>query len=434
MFSAIKAYFGHLLEVPDAVSPARYRSLRRIMTILMVTVSVTPLLILTGINHAQYMSTLEREMENPLYAMVRKSQASMELFLGERASTVSLIAHAYSFDDLTNEQTLNRVFLALKSEFQGFVDMGLVDVNGRQVAYVGPYKLKDADYAGQPWLSEAQVKGRYISDVFLGLRGFPHMVIAVHRMEESGREWTLRVTIDTSRLERLVAAVGLMQDTDAFLCDSRGVLQTNSRFYGKVLDKLPLTLPPQSFETTVRPWKDDSGQDLMVAYTSLAGTDFMLLAVKPTLDIYKPWTALRSELLLVFCGGIAIIVLVTPILLPVSTAMGIDPIHFGMFMCLTLCLGGLTPPVGLCLITTSRIVDVDIDKMFPDLLWCIGIYVLVIFAADVCKYRRIKVRSVIEKQHWLCQVAVVALGVLTVLLLGVYGPGFEASNFIYSQF
>ncbi len=63
MFSAIKAYFGHLLEVPDAVSPARYRSLRRIMTILMVTVSVTPLLILTGINHAQYMSTLEREME-----------------------------------------------------------------------------------------------------------------------------------------------------------------------------------------------------------------------------------------------------------------------------------------------------------------------------------------------------------------------------------
>ena len=221
MFSAIKAYFGHLLEVPDAVSPARYRSLRRIMTILMVTVSVTPLLILTGINHAQYMSTLEREMENPLYAMVRKSQASMELFLGERASTVSLIAHAYSFDDLTNEQTLNRVFLALKSEFQGFVDMGLVDVNGRQVAYVGPYKLKDADYAGQPWLSEAQVKGRYISDVFLGLRGFPHMVIAVHRMEESGREWTLRVTIDTSRLERLVAAVGLPLSQKVMLLPSR---------------------------------------------------------------------------------------------------------------------------------------------------------------------------------------------------------------------
>lgn len=38
----------------------------------------------------------------------------------------------------------------------------------------------------------------------------------------------------------------------------------------------------------------------------------------------------------------------------------------------------MTPPVGLCLITTSRIVDVDIDKMFPDLLYCILIYGLVI--------------------------------------------------------
>ena len=64
----------------------------------------------------------------------------------------------------------------------------------------------------------------------------------------------------------------------------------------------------------------------------------------------------------------------------------------------------------------------------------LGVYALVMLAVDVCKYKQIKVRSVIEKQHWLCQVAVVVLGVLAVLLLGVYGPGFEASNFIYSQF
>lgn len=79
-----------------------------------------------------------------------------------------------------------------------------------------------------------------------------------------------------------------------------------------------------------------------------------------------------------FLEVIAIIVLVTPIMLPVANAMGCDPIHFGMVMCLTLCLGGLTPPVGLCLITTSRMVDVDIDKMFPDLLHCILIYIAVI--------------------------------------------------------
>lgn len=315
MFAAIKNYFGQLLEVPEAVSPARYRSLRRLMTVLMVAVSVKPLLILTAINHMQYMKTLEREMESPLYALARKSQASLELFLGERASTVSLIAHAYSFKDLADEKTLNRIFLALKSEFKGFVDMGLVDVEGRQVDYVGPYKLKGADYAGQPWLREAEIKGRYISNAFLGLRGFPHMVIAVHRLEENGISWTLRVTIDTSRLEQLVAAVGPEQDTDVFLCDSAGILQTGSRLYGKALDKLPMPLPPATHDTLVRRITDNAGRRLVVASTMLAGTDLLLLAVKPSLEVFRPWTTLRSELLLVLCGGIAVIVLVSHLLM-----------------------------------------------------------------------------------------------------------------------
>ena len=130
MLATIKNYFAHLLEVPEAVSPARYRSLRRLMTVLMVAVSVTPLLLLSAISHVQYMRTLERELESPVYALARKSQAARELYLGERVCTVSFLAHAYTFKDLLDERTLNRVFLALKSEYQGFVDMGLVDSDG----------------------------------------------------------------------------------------------------------------------------------------------------------------------------------------------------------------------------------------------------------------------------------------------------------------
>ena len=62
------------------------------------------------------------------------------------------------------------------------------------------------------------------------------------------------------------------------------------------------------------------------------------------------------------------------------------------------------------------------------------VYLAVLFAADLCKYKGISIRQGIARQSWLCQVLVVAFGVLAILLLGVYGPGFEASNFIYSQF
>src|SRR5690554_5210024 len=121
MLGAIQKYFAHLLELPDAISQNRYRSLRKIMVLSMVLVSVAPLLILSLVSNAQYMRTLEREMESPVYAMARKSQAALELYLGERISTVSFLAHAYSFADLSDEPRLNRIFLSLKSEFQGFV-------------------------------------------------------------------------------------------------------------------------------------------------------------------------------------------------------------------------------------------------------------------------------------------------------------------------
>ena len=315
MFAFIKNTFAHLLEVPEAVSPARYRSLRRLMTMLMVVVSVTPLLLLSAISHVQYTRTLEREMESPIYALARKSQAALELYLGERESTVSFIAHAYTFKDLADERTLNRVFLSLRSEFQGFVDMGLVNSEGMQISYIGPYKLKGVDYAGKPWLRETEIKSRYLSNVFLGYRGYPHMVIAVHRMEESGLSWTLRVAVDTLRLQQVLSAVGPEQDTDVFLVDREGVLQTDSHLYGKALDPCPLPVPQPTAETVVRTVTEPSGRKLMVASCGLAGTDFTLLAVKPVADAFRPWAALRTELLLVLCGGVALIVLVSQLLM-----------------------------------------------------------------------------------------------------------------------
>lgn len=62
------------------------------------------------------------------------------------------------------------------------------------------------------------------------------------------------------------------------------------------------------------------------------------------------------------------------------------------------------------------------------------VYIAIVLFADICKYRKISLCHFVARQNWLFQVLAIALGVLAILLLGVYGPGFEASNFIYSQF
>lgn len=297
-----------LLEVPDAIAPQRYTSLRRVMTLFMVAVSVTPLLILTAINHAQYSETIQSELEAPLRGIVNKTRASLQLFLGERASTVSLISEAYDFTELSQQRIFNKIFRALKSEFKGFVDLELINGAGKQVLYAGPYDLKNRDYADQPWFHQAEIKGRYITDVFMGLRGSPHMVIAVKRTDDSGRPWVLRCTIDTEQLNSLVSGVSVDPDTDIFLVNRQGVLQTASRYYGGVLENVPMPMPQISFDNTIKVVTDNQGHKMLLDYTYLQDTDFVLMAVKPHKDFFKPWTTLKSDILVLLTLSIGAIV------------------------------------------------------------------------------------------------------------------------------
>jgi tripartite ATP-independent transporter DctM subunit len=51
----------------------------------------------------------------------------------------------------------------------------------------------------------------------------------------------------------------------------------------------------------------------------------------------------------------AILILVTPVVVPAVTAVGIDPVHFGMMMTINMMIGMLTPPVGLALFIVADI-------------------------------------------------------------------------------
>ena len=63
--------------------------------------------------------------------------------------------------------------------------------------------------------------------------------------------------------------------------------------------------------------------------------------------------------------GIAAMIIIVPILLPIATInYGIDPIVFGVIICLNLVLGLLTPPVGAGLFIISAMTKVSIGKIF----------------------------------------------------------------------
>jgi C4-dicarboxylate transporter DctM subunit len=82
----------------------------------------------------------------------------------------------------------------------------------------------------------------------------------------------------------------------------------------------------------------------------------------------EPWVViLLINLLLLFVGCImetlASIIILTPVLLPLVKGMGIDPLHFGVIMVVNLCIGLVTPPVGVNLFVAGGIAKVSLEQI-----------------------------------------------------------------------
>ena len=69
----------------------------------------------------------------------------------------------------------------------------------------------------------------------------------------------------------------------------------------------------------------------------------------------------------------------TPILLPLLTAYNIDLLTFGIVMSFNLCVGLVTPPVGLCLLICNQISGTSLGKALKAMMPMLIIAIIVLF-------------------------------------------------------
>jgi tripartite ATP-independent transporter DctM subunit len=88
-----------------------------------------------------------------------------------------------------------------------------------------------------------------------------------------------------------------------------------------------------------------------------------------------------------FIEGSVCILLFTPILLPMVTTLGVDPVHFGLIMCTTITTGLLTPPVGISMYAVCTILECPtseyLKEMAPFLITIILELTFLVFFPDV---------------------------------------------------
>lgn len=99
-------------------------------------------------------------------------------------------------------------------------------------------------------------------------------------------------------------------------------------------------------------------QNVSAGLLALTSNPFMILLIINMLLLFVG----------IFMDMTPAVLIFTPIFLPIVTAMGVDPIHFGIIMVLNLSVGLCTPPVGSVLFIGCSVAGLSIDKVIKPLL------------------------------------------------------------------
>jgi len=288
-----------------------YTRLRRRLMLAMLAFSLVPLLALGLFFQKQFTGTYNEKLVSGLEAVTESKRRALDTFLEERVSQIKSLVYTHSFEELANPARLGEIFSVIQANARSYVDIGIILSNGTHAAYVGPYNLEGANYMDEPWFQEVMLKGQYVSDVFLGFRKYPHFVIAVAR-REGARTWIVRATIDSAAINQLLRRSYSGNNSDAFLLNTEGLLQSDSRNNGEIMSHSAIPLPPRGKRgILIEPTHSADGRPMIAAMTWLERMPWLLVVMEDPREPLSPLERTNLLLVLFVMGGVAVICLGT---------------------------------------------------------------------------------------------------------------------------
>jgi len=293
-----------------------YGSLTRKMVIMIILVSITPLIVIMGTTLFYFQRSYHQKTLDYLTIVVKKHGKNIDSFVTNRLADISLLAKTAGLERLSQEKFLRESLSTLQREYgRSFVDLGIVNEAGIQINYTGPFRLKGADYSKAAWFKEASNAEYYVSDVFHGLRGTPHFIVAVCQDRQAAK-WILRATVDFEAFNRLVTNIRIGATGFAFIVNKEGELQTKSGIEAMSSKDLYLNFLRHSSkpleEVSVVENTDEKGIDHIHIMSRIKKGDWLLAYQQTGEDAYSVVSYVQNIALMIFSVGVlGIVVLAT---------------------------------------------------------------------------------------------------------------------------
>lgn len=278
--------------------------------VLTASAAIIPVFFLAAIDYQVTRRSIESENQLRTSRLVSNTRRTLSFFIMERQYALQFLVHDNVMESLTDPQRLNSILTHLKKSFGGFTDLEVIDINGKQLAYSGPYDLTDINYQNQTWFQEVTTHGDYVSDIFMGFRMNPHMVIALKHGGAESTAFVLRATLEAEQFYDELKHIRSGDGSEIFIINHKGTLQTPSDRFGNIFKQVTLEIPEYSESTNVFATSTPNGEELLVGYAYLEKTPFILMAVKDQSVLMGTWREARQQIIVYLVASILIILLV----------------------------------------------------------------------------------------------------------------------------
>jgi two-component system NtrC family sensor kinase len=287
-----------------------YLSLLRNLVFTILLTAIAPTVVVSIFVLDAFRVSYKEKVYDHLEVLTRKHKRTIDIFLEEKLMDIRLLAQTNRFEELADQAILNQRFNELQRAFdRSFVDLGVVDHTGRQIAYAGPLELTGVNYSGAEWFEHAINSPFFISDVFKGLRGSPHFIVSVRQVRD-GQPWVLRATIDFGEFNNLVEFLRVGETGIAFIINAEGQFQTkpidNIDTAGLVTFFKEKIISHQSHLVTRKNSPD--GPEFIYAMAPLKGGDWIMVIQQEVSDAFADLRQTQKVvLLLILVGSLGIV-------------------------------------------------------------------------------------------------------------------------------
>lgn len=268
--------------------------------LILIATALLPLFIVTLIHYQLIQKSIDSELNLRAERLTSNATSAINFFMEERLDALIFTVNEMGYEQLSNNRKLDEIFKNLKLGFGGLSDLSIIDKDGRQLSYSGPFNLEGKNYKNQPWFSESLGKKYFISDVFTGYRDLPHIIIAVRSTRPDGSFFILRATLDTERLFQKIASYKTGNHADLFLVNHGGILQTPSVNHGSIFEQTHLIFPQNSGGREVVATHHKKTDLFISKYsfisTKMVSTSFILVVQKKKADMMDTWFELRRNI------------------------------------------------------------------------------------------------------------------------------------------